>query len=163
LASFAEHIQQAKRSLSFLQVIHNSINDCTDWQITAAFYSSLHLLNAHIATKGHQSRSHSDLKDLLNPYNSRSGLRLPEIEYTAYVSLQSLSRRARYMVNEKNNNLEQKQAFFIYDRHLAKALRHLDTLMKYIAEKYDQRLPLLRVDCAGFKFENVKYITRKQN
>ena len=70
-----------------------------DWQVTICFYTAVHLINCHLANFGLQYRKHKDVKDALNPYTI-SPAKLPEDEYSAYISLQSLSRRSRYLVNE---------------------------------------------------------------
>lgn len=151
MASFQEHINQAKSNIVFLQSINQTIDNCIDWQVTVAFYTALHLVNAHISSSGLQYRRHTDVKDVLNPYNQLSTLKLPEDEYTAYVSLQSLSRRARYLVSEKDGNLANDAAFLTYEKHLAKALKHLDVLMQYFTSKYNFNLPIMAVKCSELK------------
>lgn len=154
MATFQEHINQAKCNITFLQNINNIVDDCIDWQVTVAFYTALHLVNAHISSSGLQYRRHTDVKDVLNPYNKLSLLKLPEDEYTSYVSLQSLSRRARYLVSEKDNNLADATAFFTYEKHLAKAFKHLDVLMRYFTTRYTFELPILTVKCIELKLSN---------
>lgn len=160
MATFSEHIQQAKRNLAFLQNINQTVPDSIDWQVTVAFYTALHLVNAHITNSGLQYRRHTDVKDALNPFNKLSLSRLAEEEYTAYISLQSLSRRARYLVNEKDNNLAESKAFFTYEKHLSKALKHLDTLMRYFTGKYQFDLPLIKIKCEEYKGETAKFILK---
>jgi hypothetical protein len=151
VATFQEHINQAKCNITFLQNINNKIDNCIDWQVTVCFYTALHLVNAHISSNGLQYRRHTDVKDVLNPYNKLSLLKLPENEYTAYVSLQSLSRRARYLVSEKDGNLVETTAFLTYEKHLAKAFKHLDVLMRYFSAKYSFELPVLKIKCTELK------------
>ena len=151
MATFQEHIKQANCNIDFLQKINITIDGCIDWQVTVAFYTALHLVNAHISSSGLQYRRHTDVKDVLNPYNKLSILKLPEEEYTAYVSLQSLSRRARYLVSEKDGNLAETTAFLTYEKHLAKAFKHLEMLMRYFSSKYDFELPVIKVNCTELK------------
>ncbi len=161
MATFQEHITQANSNISFLQNINTSIDNCIDWQVTVAFYAALHLVNAHISSSGLQYRRHTDVKDVLNPYNKLSLLKLPEDEYTAYVSLQSLSRRARYLVSEKDGNLANNEAFLTYEKHLAKALKHLDVLMQYFTKKYDFNLPIIVIKCSELKITpTIKYLQK---
>jgi hypothetical protein len=153
VATFQEHINQAKCNIAFLQNINNIVDDCIDWQVTVAFYTALHLVNAHISSNGLQYRRHTDVKDVL--------LKLPEDEYTSYVSLQSLSRRARYLVSEKDNNLADATAFFTYEKHLAKAFKHLDVLMRYFTTRYTFELPILTVKCIELKLNTeMKFLVK---
>ncbi len=154
MATPQEHIIQAKNNIVFLQNINHKIENCYDWQVTVAFYTALHLVNAHIATFNLQYRRHTDVKDALNPFNRISLMKLPENEYVAYMSLQSLSRRARYLVNEKDNNLSTNHAFLTYEKHLAKALKHLDLLMHYFTNKYSYSLPKIIVNCSDLKIND---------
>jgi hypothetical protein len=161
LATAQEHINQAINNIRFLQNINHSVNNCIDWQVTVSFYTALHLVNAHISTFNLQYRRHTDVKDVLNPYNLTSVMKLPENEYTAYMSLQSLSRRARYLVNEKDNNLAANTAFLTYEKHLAKALKHLDILMQYFTSKYNYTLPTINVKCTELKISaDMKYLQK---
>jgi hypothetical protein len=161
LATAQEHINQANNNIAFLQNINNNISNCIDWQVTVSFYTALHLVNAHISTFNLQYRRHTDVKDVLNPYNQTSVMKLPENEYTAYMSLQSLSRRARYLVNEKDNNLATNTAFLTYEKHLAKALKHLDVLMQYFTAKYNYTLPVISVKCTELKISSdTKYLQK---
>ena len=159
MASFDDHINQAKRNLLFLEKINNQCKEFYDWQVTACFYSSLHLVNAHLTTLNLQYRKHKDVKAVLNPF-SMSPAKLPEEEYTAYISLQSLSRRARYLVNEKDDNLNSSQAFFTHDKHLGRAIRHLDKLATYFTNRYRFTLDALKIDCPGLNYSQFKLIKK---
>lgn len=151
MASFDEHIKQAKRNLHFFEKINHEIDDCIDWQVTVCFYTALHLINAHLSTFNLQYRRHTDVKHALNPEVKVSPSRLPEDEYIAYVTLQMLSRRSRYLVNEKDNNENSSQAFFTYDKHLAKAIRHLDKLINYFVSRYSVDIKPVNVYCSEVK------------
>jgi hypothetical protein len=101
-----------------------------------------------------QYRKHVDVKDAINPRNSesvRSGSALDENEYLAYVKLQSLSRRSRYLVNEKDDNLGSKQAYLTFDIHFARALRHLNTLVIYFKKKYQLSIDPIAISCPEIK------------
>ena len=160
MASFDEHIQQARKNLDFLCAVNQKINNYYDWQVTVCFYSALHLVNAHLSHFSLQYRKHKDVKDVLNPFNQMSLARLPELEYAAYVSLQSLSRRARYLVNEKDDNLSSGQAFFTYDKHFGKALKHLNTLMSYFNGRYQLNLPKIKAGCSGLQYQGLTFIIK---
>lgn len=144
---FEEHIKQAERNLRFLSSINQSIGDCLDWQVTVCFYTALHLVNAHLAKFNLQYRKHKDVNFALNFENRASPASLPESEYLGYTALQALSRRSRYLVSERGNNLNAENAFITYDRHLAKALRHLDKLLIYFSERYKINFQPTKVSC----------------
>jgi uncharacterized protein (UPF0332 family) len=118
MPEFDDHVLQAKRNLSFLQKINDQIEDCFDWQVTVCYYAALHLINAHTAKFGLQYRKHVDVIDAINPMHRLSPTKLPEDEYVAYIALQSLSRRARYLVNVKDKQLCSEKVQYIYEKHL---------------------------------------------
>lgn len=151
---FDEHIQQAKHNLQFLEVVNAAGDKYCDWQVTVCFYTSLHLVNAHLSLYNMQYRKHVDVKDAINPKNIRSnnaGSALPDKEYLAYTKLQSLSRRSRYLVNEKDGNIGSAQAFFTFDVHLNKALKHLNTLLLFFSKKYNFPIDTIAISCNGIK------------
>lgn len=151
MAQFDDHIQQARKNLAFLSSINQTVPDCLDWQVTVAFYSALHLVNAHLARHGMSYRKHVDVKDALNPEKSLSVTKLPEDIYVSYITLQSLSRRARYLVEEKDSNLRSNQAFYIYDKHLSKAIKHLNKLIVHFSELYKLQFQKYLITCMGIK------------
>ena len=161
MATFDEHINQAKRNLAFLESINHNIKDCIDWQVTVCFYTSLHLINAHLATFDLQYRKHVDVKDALNPERKLSISKLPEDEYVAYTSLQMLSRRSRYLVNEKDGKIGSEMAALTYETHLAKAIKHLDCLVLFFRVKYNIALPVASFQCTDLKRQSLKYFTKK--
>ena len=150
MPSFEEHITQVNRNLNFLTNINNSISDCCDWQITVCFYSALHTVNAHLSQFDLQYRKHSDVNHAINSYTYSPG-RLPEDIYIAYMSLQSLSRRSRYLVNEKDNKLKEERAFLIFEKHLAKGFRHLDLILNYFNTLYKLNIQGGSLKCTEIK------------
>ena len=155
-----DHIKQALHNLSFLEKVNSSLPDYYDWQVTVCFYSALHLVNSHLSHFNLQYRKHKDVKDALSPYSQLSPAKLPENEYAAYVTLQSLSRRARYLVNEKDDNLSSGQAFFTYDKHFGKALKHLNTLMSYFNGRYQLSLPKIKAGCSDLQYQGLNFIIK---
>ena len=152
MPQFDDHIKQAKSNFSFLGIINQTAPIHYDWQVTVCFYTALHLVNAHLANYGQQYRNHTDVKNVINPYNTTSVMKLPLGEYSAYESLFSLSRRARYLVNQKDDNLRGDSVFFTYDKHLAKSIRHLEILCIYFSNLYPHlELPKLNIACATLK------------
>ncbi len=162
MPQFNEHIHQAERNLQFLGIVNASAVDFFDWQVTVCFYTSLHWVNAHLSLFNMQYRKHVDVKDALNPQNPqsvRNGSALPPNEYLAYTKLQSLSRRSRYLVNEKDGNLGKTQAFLTYDIHLNKSLKHLNTLIKFFSNKYNIPVTPIGVTCSGINKGDLSFAT----
>lgn len=160
MATFDEHVKQAQHNIRFLSSINDnySVQDCIDWQVTVCFYAALHLVNAHLAQFSLQYRTHTDAKHALNPEKPTSISKIPDDEYKAYISLQMLSRRSRYLVNEKDGQIGSGQAVYTYEKHLAKAIRHLDKLANYFQQRYSLTLPTVQIRCVGVKREELKYM-----
>lgn len=156
MARFDDHTLQAKRNLNFLSEVNNKISNCFDWQVTACFYTALHLVNAHLSKYNLQYRKHKDVNYALNFANTLSPARLPEDEYIAYTALQSLSRRSRYLVNEKDNKLGSEDAFLTYDVHLARALRHLNKLLQHFESRYSLNIDMVDIKCSEIKNGEMK-------
>ena len=72
-----------------------------------------------------------------------------------------LSRRSRYLVNEKDGQIGASQAAYTYEKHLAKALHHLDRLIVYFKVKYSMNLPPVTVRCQEVKTTNFIHISFK--
>lgn len=160
MARFDDHILQAKRNLNFLSEVNNKIPNCFDWQVTVCFYTSLHLVNAHLSKYQLQYRKHKDVNYALNFANALSPARLPEDEYIAYTALQSLSRRSRYLVNEKDNKLGTHDAFLTYDVHLARALRHLNKLLQHFESRYSIAINVADIKCSEIKEGEMKFFKK---
>jgi hypothetical protein len=154
LPNFSDHVEQAKHNLSFLEFVNQKGTNFLDWQVTTAFYIGVHLINSHLSNHNMQYRKHVDVKNAINPKDAASvgsGSALPENEYLAYTKLQSLSRRSRYLVNEKDDNLKSSQAFKTYEVHCAKALRHLNTLLAFFKKTYGISVDPITITCEGIK------------
>jgi|SRR6056297_1234009 len=137
--------------------INHSIDDCWDWQVTVTFYSALHLIDAHVTRKTNEHyRSHDAIRQALNPY-THSPAALDESGYIAYESLFKLSRRSRYLVSEKHNH-KPASTFLTYEKHLARAIRHLDSLMSQIGPLYKIEFPEIKIKCKGLKEDELKVI-----
>ncbi len=138
MATFKEHIEQAKKNITFLVEVNKNCNLFWDWQTTICYYVGVHLINSHLANCGDlHYRSHEDVKTALNPFNPASICKVPQDIYLAYTNLELLSRRSRYLINDKLNN-RTTEACFTSDKHFAKSIRHLNTIMKYIKLKYSE-------------------------
>lgn len=149
MAKFEDHIQQAKSNLTFLGAVNQKVDKHFDWQVTICFYTALHWVNAHLSRYELQYRKHYDVNYALNPNVSLSVSKLPEDEYDAYIALQRLSRRSRYLVNEKDDSLNSEKAFLTFDKHLCKAIRHLDRLLTYFSSVYSINISTINFKCIG--------------
>ena len=141
MASFEEHLNQAERNLRFLELINsNGFNEYLDWQVTACFYVVVHLANGHIAqAEDKHYRTHNQVLSSLNPYEG-SPAKLPSEAFIAYDRLRDLSRRSRYMVSDRSAN-KSTNMYLTTTRHLSKAIRHLDTFIKFMHGTYQINLP----------------------
>ena len=156
MASFDELINQTKKNLSFLESVNQKIKNNFDWQVTICFYSAVHIINAHIAKIADlHYRSHEDVNKAINPANQISPAKLDEDNYLAYMKLQNLSRRARYLCHDKPSN-KSTEAFLTHDVHLKKALRHLDKLISFINSKHKVEIEAYSLNCIGLNNELVK-------
>jgi len=157
LPDFDAHIHQAKKNIQFLSNVNLNTNDYYDWQVTACFYTGLHLINAHLSQFDQQYRTHENVKLVINPTTTTSLMKIPESEYVAYVALEKLSRRARYLVNVKDGKLMSDKPAFTYEKHLAKALRHLDKLLIYFGTIYNTNINRHNVRCSGINTQELQF------
>jgi hypothetical protein len=161
VGTFKEHIQQSQNNIRFLSKISTNLEDCWDWQVTVCFYSALHLINAHVVNKfGANYLSHSKVDEIINPFNATSIARLDEKIYISYTKLLQLSRRSRYLLSEnfkKGDNLEIQIACATYSKHLKKAIFHLDVIINFVKNDYEEKFEKAEVRCIDLKgnsFEN---------
>ncbi len=144
MASFDEHIVQFQKNVHFLEFISAADYSCCDWQVTVAFYSALHLVNAHLVNKMQQNYiSHTDVDKAINPNNAMSVARLNEDVYTSYKSLYNLSRRSRYLVSEKASVRKEESADHTiaavkvtHEKHVEKARKHLNSIITFFEKQY---------------------------
>ena len=148
MASYTEHISQAKNNLKFLQDISTELSgQYWDWNVTVCFYAGVHLVNSHIAsTTDLHYRRHDEVSDTLNPFNQLSLAKVPENVFTAYCHLQNLSRRSRYLISERMSNRGEER-FLTFEKHFQRALIHLDTLLEFIKSKYSENFDRINVNC----------------
>lgn len=147
MASFESHTDQAKRNLNFLVSINESQRDFWDWQVTVCFYVNVHLVNAHLARVGDlHYRTHEDVKNAINPYNSLAIGKVSDEIYLAYTKLEGLSRRSRYLCHDDPANKES-GSHPTYDKHFAKAIKQLDKLLNYFGGLYSLDFGKPEVSC----------------
>lgn len=151
MASFENHVLQAKSNLNFLLLINKSSQDFWDWQVTTCFYIAVHTVNAHIAKVGNlHYQTHEAVKHAINPHSVLSICKVEQNIYLDYVKLEGLSRRSRYLCNEtasQNPDI----AHITFDRHLAKAIKLLDRILVYFNDKYTLGLKKNSVACVDLK------------
>ncbi|RAJ10502.1 hypothetical protein LX64_00105 [Chitinophaga skermanii] len=163
MATFLEHIHQAKQNIQFLSDVNARINSQWDWQVTVSFYVAVHLVNAHIVQKSdNHYRSHEQVNNVLNPYNILSVSKLPEAIYLAYVKLQNLSRRARYLCSD-NPDERTASAFHTSEKYFAKAVRELDKVISYFDQLYNLALAKIDLNCLRLKEDNLNFFTYKSS
>lgn len=155
MGSFTEHISHSERNLDFLSKVNDSINERWDWQVTVCFYSALHLMNAHIVAKtGKNYLSHSQVAQVINPFNELSVARLDEATYLSYNKLFQLSRRSRYLLNEnfkKGVIVDVQPACITFDKHFKKAIHHLDNVISYVSKNHSVVFKKTKVNCIELK------------
>ena len=147
MASFDEHINQAKRNLAFLIEVNSNNNSNWDWQVTICFYIGVHLINAHLARIGNlHYRNHEDVRNAISPVSTLSVCQLPQDIYLSYVKLEGLSRRARYLCNE-NFQITDTRQFLTYDKHFAKAIKNLDRILIHFKNTYKINFNSPQITC----------------
>lgn len=145
MASFEEHIAQAKSNLKFLEEINSKANSFWDWQVTTTFYIAVHIINAHLAKTGDlHYRTHEDVKNAINPTKPLSITRIDESIYLCYVKLEGLSRRSRYLCHDSTSN-RSTEAHLTNDRHFTKAIRKLDPFISHFNTLYNLNLSTTKV------------------
>jgi len=90
MPSDVAHLRQAARNAGFLAALRQRATGSPEWAITVAFYTAVHLVEAHFARSqpAVHCRSHADRL-------TQVSLRLRAIE-AEYWALYVASRRARY-------------------------------------------------------------------
>ena len=162
MANYNDHLNQAVKNIQVLYKINNGIVNSWDWQVTVAFYSALHLANAHIAKtiNGHY-RTHAKVGQALNPYSPINPSSFNEEAYLSYLALQGLSRRARYLCNDKEtidgNGNQEEIVHFTSDKHLAKAIRHLNNILKHFSQIYNYSFSSNSINCPRIINDRLEY------
>ena len=160
MATFDGHIARATRNLEFLEKTNQTHYEYLDWQVTIAFYSAVHFVNAHLAKYDMHYQSHVDTKHALNPENKNTPGSIEMSIYESYSLLMMLSRRSRYMSDHKNHKLRVDQAFPTTEKQLSKAIRHLDAIINYFDNLYDLGIETLELRCAGLTPQGLNKISR---
>ena len=138
MPSFSDHNKQANSNIGFVNFLQKSNCDYFDWKVTAAFYTAVHIVNAHLhsAVDEHYQR-HSKVELALNPENELSPAKISMDAFIAYKKLHNLSRRSRYLIHEDEKSRDVEGMHYISEKHFSKAKNRLTEIMQYFEEKYN--------------------------
>jgi hypothetical protein len=154
MADFNAHLTQAKRNCQILKSMNAFVSDSWDWQLTNAFYVAVHVVNGHMAKIDNQHyKSHEAIKNALFAIDK---VKVPENVYLAYVKLEQLSRRARYLCSEKKSD-DNSISYLTYEVHFAKAIRHLDVVLTYFCGRHKIDFPKSSLNCVELKGDTLTY------
>jgi hypothetical protein len=147
MASFDQHIAQAKCNLDFLEKINAIGDNFIDWQVTTNFYIVVHLVNAFLAKESNlHYASHDLVKEAISPFGRLPNTRLKEPEFLAYVHLRNLSRRSRYLLFQEDPKTNIDKAHYILEKHFMKSFEYLDNLIIYFSGKYSLNFRTLTIN-----------------
>ncbi|WP_147323511.1 hypothetical protein [Chitinophaga silvatica] len=155
MPEYSDHIHQSRKNLKFLEFVNNRTNQYYDWEVTTCYYVAVHLVNAHLSLHELQIRTHYDVMTILNQPEVEASI--PGHVLFAYKKLQRLSRRSRYLVNERNANSTSSIAYCIHSSHLKKALEYLHTLIAFFKERYGERFEKIRINCSDVDISTLCY------
>ncbi len=159
MASFEQHINQARANFAFLKEVNAKITAQWDWQVTICFYSAVHLINAHIVCKSNQHyRSHEQVNNAISPFTHISLCKLSENIFLAYMKLQNLSRRSRYLCSDNPREFDVR-AFHTSEKHFAKAIRELNILLEYFDKEYSLGFTQIAINCPRIKEDTLQFFT----
>lgn len=164
MASYQEHLSQANKNIRILERVNKTVPDSLDWQVTMVFYAALHFANAHIArTINQHYRTHAKVSEALNPHVSANPSAFDNDTYLAYLALQALSRRSRYLCSEEVDASDPDGAIAhpVKEKHLAKAIRHLNTIIYFFSNTYGVHFTPIELLCEKIKQDKLKYFTHK--
>ena len=160
MATFSEHIVQAKKNIEFLARINSHCRTYIDWQTTVCFYTALHLINAHVVKKTSQNyRTHAQVDSVINPYHRNpSPAALSPETYLQYNQIKNLSRRARYLISHEDTVTEHR-AYLMKEKHFVRSVGLLDKIVGYISREHGITIEKTAIDCEGLKKYSCAYFT----
>jgi len=162
LADFDEHVQRATDNLELFQEFNSTKPQEKKWQVTFLFYSALHLMQAHLVRCNNYAIHHSERKEKLFFGNSREFGGLEEEVYEAYIHLEKLSRRDRYMSHGTAKNavdaLNQPAAIMKH-KHILQAVRDWNVVCAFFHKRYGIQMKCIKVNClSAKKDEDLGYV-----
>lgn len=159
MANFDDHIEQAKHNLEVLKVLNKNLESAWDWQVTISFYTAVHLINAHLAVKLNiHYRSHNEVENAINPFNTLSPAKLPDDVFLAYQKLHGLSRRSRYLIHEDPKERKEDK-FATHDRHFSKSIKKLDIILAFINSTYGSKFEPVGISCVDLTGTRLMFFT----
>lgn len=81
-------------------------------------------------------RSHKAVEEVISPFGKIATTKLPEDVFVSYMALSNLSRRARYLCTDDGSR--EGEAMLTFDKHLKKALYHLNVILEWFSKEYKQ-------------------------
>lgn len=145
MADFTNHIAQSKKNIYLLKFLNDNPTSDIDkqWQITVAYYSALHLINAFLSDKAdlHPNNHHS-LKEFIEPSAVNT---IGEDLYASYTHLEMLSRKARYLCDNSGQNSSSK-GFISNKKDFQRAIKYLDQVKCFINKEYSLGLSVIELD-----------------
>lgn len=155
----SDYLQKARYNLAFLVSINNHLRKYTDWMVTVAFYSALHLVNSHLkSTTGRHFNSHASVDNAINPNRASDETAFDQVTYRSYQKLRQLARRSRYLYHEGNRE----GVPFTGEKHLSKAIYHLDIIMTFIDNKYGVGFEERILDCERIRKMELNYFRDRE-
>lgn len=144
---YNDHLHQSRNNLKFLEFVNNHTTQYHDWEVTSCYCVAVHLVNAYLSLYESQIWRHYEVMELLKQFRNQAFI--PDTFFRAYYKLRHLSRRSRYLVNERNANTASVVAYYIDENHLKKALEYLHTLIAFFKERYGTQLEKIRINCSS--------------
>lgn len=159
MPDYQEHENQAQHNLSFLCDVNHRLDKYLDWQVTICFYAALHLINSHLrrSLREVDFATHEIVNNYINPSGRIKDTRLDEDTYASYRALQTLSRRARYLRNEK----APEKSTFTGDKHLGKAIFHLDKIMLFMQNSHGFTHEPVEINSPSLQGKKLNFIKAK--
>lgn len=152
---FSDYVAQAQSNLNFLQLINEFEHPHWDWHCTVAFYTALHLMNAHALSKAHRFfHAHRSLDKFINPYRALAPAKLPKVLYDNYLEMMNTSRKSRYLSDGGSDKAR------INVKHFMRQIELLDSIIIWFTQEYGVRItPIRIVHCTPKKLSGkLRYI-----
>jgi hypothetical protein len=147
------HFRQADRNLQVVSVLNTNPSSYWDWQVTALFYSALHLVNGHIMkTDGGFYNTHASVQIIIHPGNTESKARLPRDIVLAYEKLQFLSRKAQYLYDASNGNSHNPQ--YVGAGGFERAVHAYEVVYAHLAALHHLKIDPIYINCLKAGWQN---------
>jgi hypothetical protein len=138
MPSSESHNIQVLNNIQFLQSVCSlSPSKNYDWKITICFYTALHIVNSFLAIKiNAHYQTHSATERAINPYIHLNPCKVTVDVYLAYKKLHNLSRRSRYLINEKPEfRSDDASPCWSSEKFYSKAKNNLSIIVNFFSDK----------------------------